>query len=127
MIPGGAKSENRFIRANFISENIASANTANDAVNYMFAAADSVSVPFVKGYKEVDFTASDIQDKWPTQWKSVTSLSQNTIYVSDTLVGNRISVNLNKVNLDKGQPIRSISVMDESLTGDVTNKLEPQK
>ncbi|AHB99269.1 linear amide C-N hydrolase [Francisella orientalis] len=85
MIPGGAKSENRFIRANFISKNIASANTADDAVNYMFAAADSVSVPFVKGYKEVDFTASDIQDKWPTQWKNVISMKDKKLYISDTL------------------------------------------
>ncbi|MEY8715453.1 linear amide C-N hydrolase [Francisella philomiragia] len=127
MIPGGAKSENRFIRANFISENIASANTADDAVNYMFAAADSVSVPFVKGYKEVDFTASDIQDKWPTQWKSVISMKDKKLYISDTLVGNRIYVDLNEANLKEGQPIRSVSVMDKTLTGDVTSKLEPQK
>ncbi|MBK2024846.1 linear amide C-N hydrolase [Francisella philomiragia] len=126
-LPGGANSGYRFVRANFISENLPNTKSANQAVNYMFAAADSVSVPFIKGYRNENLNNPSLEDKWPTQWKSVTSLSQNTIYVSDTLVGNRISVNLNKVNLDKGQPIRSISVMDESLTGDVTSKLEPQK
>ncbi|MBK2257511.1 linear amide C-N hydrolase [Francisella philomiragia] len=126
-LPGGANSGYRFVRANFINENLPDAESMDQAVNYMFAAADSVSVPFIKGYKNESFNNPSLDDKWPTQWKSVTSLSNATIYITDTLVGNRISVNLNKVNLDKGQPIRSISVMDESLTGDVTSKLEPQK
>lgn len=123
MIPGGAKSENRFVRASFISENIADADNANQAVNYMFAAADSVSVPFVKDYKNVDFTEEDVEDRWPTQWKSVTSIKDKKLYISDVLVGNRIYVDLNKANLSKGQPIRTISVMDDTLTGDITNKM----
>ncbi|GMN90160.1 linear amide C-N hydrolase [Francisella sciaenopsi] len=126
-LPGGANSGYRFVRANFISENLPKAESMNQAINYMFAAADSVSVPFIKGYRDESLDNPALEDKWPTQWKSVTSLSQNTIYVSDTLVGNRVYVNLNEVNLDKGQPIKSVSIMDKTLTGDVTSKLEPQK
>lgn len=122
MIPGGAKSENRFVRASFISENIADADNANQAVNYMFAAADSVSVPFVKDYKKVDFTEG-VEDKWPTQWKSVISMKDKKLYFSDVLVGNRIYVDLKEANLNEGQPVKSISTMDKSLTGDVTDKL----
>ncbi|WP_150465870.1 linear amide C-N hydrolase [Francisella sp. SYW-2] len=125
-LPGGANSGYRFVRGSFINENLPDADSADQAVNYMFAAADSVSVPFIKGYRNESFNNPSLEDKWPTQWKSVTSLSQNTIYISDTLVGNRVSVNLNEANLSEGQPIKSISVMDKSLTGDVTSKLTPK-
>ncbi|AIT09118.1 choloylglycine hydrolase [Candidatus Francisella endociliophora] len=120
MIPGGAKSENRFVRANFISENMPKASSPEEAVNYMFAAADSVSVPFVEGYKDVDFTAEGVQDKWPTQWKSVISTQDKKLYLSDVLVGNRIYVDLNEANLEQGQPVKTISAMNNNLAGDVT-------
>ncbi|WP_395167094.1 linear amide C-N hydrolase [Francisella salimarina] len=125
-LPGGANSGYRFVRANFISENLPDADSADQAVNYMFAASDSLSVPFVKGYKNEDLSNPSLEDKWPTQWKSVTSMSHNTLYIYDTLVGNRVSVNLNEANLSEGQPVKSISVMDKSLTGDVTSKLTPK-
>ncbi|MDE5022878.1 choloylglycine hydrolase, partial [Francisella tularensis subsp. holarctica] len=41
----------RFVRTTFISENLPKAQSMNQAVNYMFAAADSVSVPFIKCYR----------------------------------------------------------------------------
>ncbi|ABO46463.1 linear amide C-N hydrolase [Francisella tularensis] len=50
-LPGGANSAYRFVRTTFISENLPKAKSMNQAVNYMFAAADSVSVPFIKGYR----------------------------------------------------------------------------
>lgn len=126
-LPGGANSAYRFIRTTFISENLPEAKSMNQAVNYMFAGADSVSVPFIKGYRNESLNNPSLEDKWPTQWKSVTSLSQNKLYVVDTLIGNRVYVDLNKAKLDKGQAIRTISLMNDSLTGDITNDMIPTK
>jgi choloylglycine hydrolase len=126
-VPGGAKSENRFIRANFISENMPDANTSKEAVNYMFAAADSVSVPFTKGYKDVDLSEEGVLDKWPTQWKSVISMQDKILYITDVLVGNRVYIDLNEANLESGQPVKSISIMAPSLTGDLTSEITTKK
>jgi penicillin V acylase-like amidase (Ntn superfamily) len=122
-LAGGARSENRFIRANFISENLPVASNLDEAVNYMFAAANSVAVPFIAGYRDESLDSPTVQDKWPTQWKSVTDLSNHVPYITDTLIGNRVYVALDDVNLAIGQPIKSISIMNKSLVGDISNKL----
>ncbi|AXA34074.1 linear amide C-N hydrolase [Francisella adeliensis] len=127
IIPGGAKSENRFVRASFISENLPDASTRQEAVNYMFSAADSLSVPFVKDYDKESFDSGSLQDKWPTQWKSVISMKNKRLYLSDVLVGNRVYVDLNEANLSKGQPVKTISIMNDNLTGDITNKMVVEK
>ncbi|MFV9924691.1 MAG: hypothetical protein AB8U93_03085 [Francisella endosymbiont of Hyalomma scupense] len=36
-------------------------------------------------------------------------------------------VDLNESNLDKGQAVRTISLMNDSLTGDITNDMTPIK
>ncbi|WP_318263418.1 hypothetical protein [Francisella-like endosymbiont] len=36
-------------------------------------------------------------------------------------------VDLNELNLDKGQAVRTISLMNDSLTGDITNDMIPIK
>jgi choloylglycine hydrolase len=123
-LPGGANSANRFVRAAFINENLPIAKTSADAVNYLFAANDSVSVPFTKDYQNEKLSDPDLIDKWPTQWKSVSDITNKKLYVTDTLVGNRIYVDLNKVDLSAGQPIKTVSIMDDTLVGDVTSKLK---
>ncbi|MDE5014463.1 choloylglycine hydrolase, partial [Francisella tularensis subsp. holarctica] len=55
------------------------------------------------------------------------ALSQNRLYVVDTLVGNIVYVNLNKANLDKGQAVRTISLINDILTEDITNDMTPIK
>ncbi|QIV95631.1 choloylglycine hydrolase [Allofrancisella inopinata] len=122
-LPGGANSTYRFIRASFINDNLPVAETPEQAVNYLFAAMDFVSVPFTKGYKDENFNNPSLLDKWPTQWKSVISLGENKLYITDTLTSNRVYIDLNKANLKDGTPIKTISVMDKNLVGDVTNKL----
>ncbi|AJC48840.1 linear amide C-N hydrolase [Allofrancisella guangzhouensis] len=123
-LPGGANSAYRFIRTSFINENLPEAETSEQAVNYLFAAMDSVSVPFTKGYKDESLNNPGLLDKWPTQWKSVISLTENKLYITDTLIGNRVYVDLNKANLKEGTPVKTISIMDKNLVGDVTSRLK---
>ena len=123
-LPGGANSANRFVRAAFINENLPIAETIANAVNYLFAANDSVSVPFIKDYNNEKLNNPSLVDKWPTQWKSVSDITNKRLYVTDTLVGNRIYVDLNEIDLSAGQPVKSISIMDDTLVGDVTSKLK---
>lgn len=49
------------------------------------------------------------------------------LYLSDVLVGNRVYVDLNEANLNKGQPVKTISIMNDNLTGDITNKMVVEK
>ncbi|MED7820186.1 MULTISPECIES: linear amide C-N hydrolase [unclassified Francisella] len=122
-LPGGANSGYRFVRTNYISENLPEAISPDQAVNYMFSAIDSVSVPFIKGYRNENLNSPSLEDKWPTQWKSVISLSENKLYIVDTLIGNRTYISLNDINLEKGQPIRSVSIMNGDLVGNISNNL----
>ena len=73
----------------YISENLPELKSTAQAVNYMFAA-DSISISFIRNYGNESLNNPSLEDTWPTQWKSVISLSQNTLYVVDTLIGNRV-------------------------------------
>ncbi len=127
-LPGGAKSQNRFVRANYISDNLPDVTLENqknneDGIGYMYAAINSVMVPFTNGYK-CDFSSSAPQeDNWPTQWVSAMSLDQNKLYFTNEHIGNRVWVDLNKANLSKGQAVKSINLDNPNLVGDITSKL----
>ncbi|MDD3266146.1 MAG: linear amide C-N hydrolase [Burkholderiales bacterium] len=127
-LPGGAEPENRFVRANYINENLPQASNSNMAVNYMFGAINSTMVPFFANYQEgckrLNDPAGSASDAWPTQWMSVTDLDKSTLYVTNTLVGNRIWVNLNNFNLKAGQPVKTIDTSRADITGDVSKLLK---
>lgn len=127
-LPGGADSANRFIRASYINENLPQASNNNMAVNYMFSAINSTAVPFFANYQEgckhLNNPEASVGDAWPTQWMSVTDLDTSTLYLTNALVGNRIWVNLNKVNLKVGQPIKQIDTSRTDITGDVSKLLK---
>lgn len=127
-LPGGADSANRFVRASYINENMAQASDTKMAVNYMFNAINSTAVPFFADYhegcKRLNDPVASASDAWPTQWVSVTDLDTNTLYVTNNLVGNRIWVDLNKMNLKAGQPVRQIDTSRTDIVGDVSKLLK---
>lgn len=128
-LPGGAGSDNRFVRVNFINENLLSVSDTQMAVNYMFSAISGVYTPLTKGTLNCGFGATKSEpapDTWATIWTTVADLSNKTIYYSNYELGNRVWLDLKKANLDKGQPVRTVNVFSRpTLSGDVTKLLEP--
>lgn len=127
-LPGGADSANRFVRANYINENLPATQNSTTAVNYMFSAINSTAVPFFANYqqgcKRLSDPVASASDAWPTQWMTVTDINNSTLYLTNTLVGNRIWVNLKQVNLKAGQPVRQIDTSRAELSGDVSGLLK---
>ena len=127
-LPGGGDSKNRFVRANYINTNLPNATNNATAVNYMFGAINSTAVPFFNGYQQlcsrIDDPVASISDAWPTQWMTVSDLSHETLYFTNTLVGNRVYINLNEVNLNAGQPVKQFDTSDTKVSGDVSKLIK---
>lgn len=125
-LPGGADPANRFVRANYIANNMPSADNHNDAIAYMFTALNSLSVPYSNGYHNCGFdvsTTDSAVDAWPTQWGVVSDLSNRIMYFSNQKAGNRIYVDLKHADLTSNT-IKSIDATDPKLFGDVTNLMK---
>jgi choloylglycine hydrolase len=130
-LPGGADSANRFVRMSYINENMPTTNNSSNAVSYMFSAINSVTVPYFANYQQactrLNDPAAGASDAWPTLWTTVTDLQQPTLYINNTMVGNRVSVKLSEVNLNKGQAIKEFDTAQTNVNGDVSKLLTNQK
>ena len=128
VLPGGADPANRFVRAYYANSNLPQHAESTNAVSYMFSAISSTYVPYFNNYTACGFGAAandkNVADAWPTQWVTVFDYNNKTLYFSSMTVGNRIWVDLNELNLDKGQPLRSIDPTKLiSISGDVSKLL----
>ncbi|APC96212.1 linear amide C-N hydrolase [Francisella frigiditurris] len=129
-LPGGANSLNRFART-FYSTTILpdTSESQNNAIRDMYSIMNMASVPF--NNLECSLAAmiegksnQNPEDTWPTVWTSASDLSGKKLYYSSVAVGNRVWVDLNKVDLDKGQKPISVNLEDHSLVGDISDKLK---
>ena len=132
ILPGGADSKNRFVRAAYYSETIPTPANPQDAVDYMFAAIQGTIVPYYKNYQECGFDGhrahdNNIDDVWPSIYQTVLDHSHQIYYYSDSLVGNRISVDLNQIDLSIGQSTKFLNPRDAALVGNVTAKFSDSK
>lgn len=127
LLPGGADSKNRFVRASYFSQTLPPSASPKDAVSYMFSAIAGVIAPYYKGYQNCTFANVGgsniiIDDVWPSQYQTALDHTHRIYYYSNMRIGNRLSIDLNKFNLNAGQPTKILDPNDPTLVGDVSNK-----
>lgn len=131
LLPGGADSMNRFVRATYYGETIPAARTADEAAAYMFAAIQGTAVPFYRNYEECNLSEEVvhngiIDDVWPSQYQTVLDHGRALYYFQSAYGGNRVVVDLAKFNLEKGQPAMELNADDPRMTGDVSGRFSPR-
>ena len=118
------------MRLSFSHDEKPQARSSNDAVSLMFSAVSAVYVPYFKDYqKQCDFAAlagsgEDVNDAWPTITSTVVDHKGKVFYFNDMNAGNRVWVDLKKIDFSKDQPVKSVSPSEDSLAGDVTQFLK---
>ncbi|MDX2086959.1 MAG: linear amide C-N hydrolase [Kofleriaceae bacterium] len=115
-LPGNVNPRDRFVRATYFRSLLPEPKTEREAVASMFAIARNVSVPFGAPYKNMGV--------YDTEYRTVMDLTNKRYFFELTTTPNVIWIDLTKVSLKRGAPVRMLHPDDVALSGDVTAKLK---
>ena len=122
-MPGDIDPLSRFVRARSYLKTLPRPTSEEDAIAGAYSVARNVSVPFGAH----DTSGGDSTDTWPTLWASVADTTHRVYYFQSTRSPNVFWLDLGKVNLIEGAPVLDVDAYDTSLSGDVTNRLQPAR
>lgn len=120
-LPGDIDPMSRFVRAATYVQTLPKPEDATQAVAGAYSVAKNVAVPF----GAQDSSASDAEDTWSTLWFTLADITNLTYYFQSTRSPNLYWVDLANVDLSKGAPVLKVDAYDYSLTGEVSDRLEP--
>lgn len=113
-LPGNVNPVDRFTRAAYFSALLPAPKNQREAIAGMFAIARNVSVPFGAPYKGFGI--------YNTEYRTVTDLTDKVYFFELTTSPNVIWVDLNKLELNPGAPVKTLNPDNIDLSGDVTGK-----
>lgn len=113
-LPGNVNPVDRFTRAAYFSALLPAPKNQREAIAGMFAIARNVSVPFGAPYKGFGI--------YNTEYRTVTDLTDKVYFFELTTSPNVIWVDLNKLDLNPGAPVKTLNPDNIDLSGDVTGK-----
>jgi penicillin V acylase-like amidase (Ntn superfamily) len=122
-MPGDIDPLSRFVRASSYLKTLPKPTSILDAVAGAYSVARNISVPF----GAQDTSGGNSADTWPTLWSSVADTTHGTYYFQSTRSPNVFWVDLNKTNLTEGAPVVDVDAYDASLSGEITERLQPSK
>jgi penicillin V acylase-like amidase (Ntn superfamily) len=114
-IPGDIISEERFARATYYLSHLPPPADAAEAVAGVFGIVRNCQVPY--GAPDNRF------DTYPTWWASVTDLTNRVYYFQSTRAPNVVWLELDKLGLHAGEPVRSLDPRDPELAGAIDQQL----
>jgi penicillin V acylase-like amidase (Ntn superfamily) len=117
-LPGNVNAVDRFQRAAYYSALLPTPATERQAVASVMAIMRNVSVPFGAPYRDFGI--------YNTEYRSVCDLTRRIYFFELTTSPSTIWVRLDGVALTEGAPPLAIDPYDESLAGDVTDRLAPR-
>lgn len=121
LLPGTRRAADRFVRASFYQKTLPDPQSTRQAVANVMSVMRNVSVPF----GETDPTKPNIA---PTIWRTVSDSKNLVYYFESTLSASLVWVDLNKVDLKPGAPVKKINLVgNPDLGGDVQSKAENAK
>lgn len=112
-LPGTTDADDRFIRAATFLKRLKEPADAGDALGKIMGVARAVTVPF------------DADEYGPTWWTSLTDVTNRVYYFDWALTPNIVWVELDKLNFDKGEPVKQINPRQPNLVGEVSAGFEP--
>ena len=119
-LPGGVEPQDRFVRASTFLKTLPEPKDENEAVAYLYSLIHNVSVPFGASYRSGPGAGT-----YPTWWTSACDLTDRLFYFNWTSNPNVVWVNLNKIDLAAGKPMKILDPRQIDLVGDVTEKFVP--
>lgn len=115
-LPGTGEPEDRFVRANFYLNTSLQTDDTQKAIATAFSIIRNVSVPMQQN-------ASDRPNVAATVWRSVADLKDKVYYFENTDRPNVFWVDLSKLDLGKGAPIKKLPLKNgEIYAGEVSDK-----
>ncbi len=118
-LPGNVNAVDRFQRAAYYSALLPKPESQRQAVAGVMAVMRNVSVPFGAPYGEFGV--------YNTEYRTVTDLTNEMYFFELTTSPSTIWVRLNGLDLAEGGPALAVDPYDETLSGDVTSRLEPRE
>lgn len=118
-LPGDVDPASRFVRAATFLKTLPKADSVTQAEADVVAVMKNVSV--VRGSH--DYSGNESEDTWTTLWTSVANLDERTYAIQLARNPYPIWVEMNKLRLDGGGPMRVLDIQPATLRGDVTELL----
>jgi choloylglycine hydrolase len=121
-LPGERTPTDRFVRAAYYANGLPAPASRAEGAAYMFSVIRNVSVPFGTGDPDKPNIASTI-------FRTVIDLTGGRYYFESTYAPNVVWIDYGKLDFGKGTGERELQVEKSifSLSGDVTNRLQPAK
>ena len=117
MLPGTNRSSDRFARASFYIDAVEQTADPSVAVATVFSVMRSVSVPFGISTPDKPYIAS-------TRWRSIADQKQRVYYYEATLVPSIFWIDLSRLDLRPGTPVRKLPLSDGQVyTGEASAHL----
>ncbi len=115
-LPGNVNPVDRFARAAYYSALLPEPRNEREAVASALAVARNVSVPFGAPYKGFGI--------YNTEYRTVMNLTDRRYYFELTTSPNVIWMDLMKMNLAPGSPVKTLNPDNVNLSGDVTDRFQ---
>lgn len=119
-LPGGVRSSDRFVRADFFDKSVEHTNDANTGLAIVRSILNNVSVPYkyVRGDKNLS----------QTQWRSFSNIRDKEYYFENVTDLGLYYIDLKKCDLRKGASVLYLDTQKaHDYVGDVTNRLVKSK
>jgi len=120
-LPGDIDPLSRFVRASTYLKTLPAPKSAVEAVAGAYSVARNVAVPF--GARDSSDTGAE--DTWSTLWFAIADTSNRRYFFQSTRSPNLYWVDFTKVDFSEGAPVRKIDAYDETLSGEISERLKP--
>ena len=118
-LPGSTNSPDRFVRGTFYSTRLPASQNIRAEITALQSVINNIAEPYGVPTKERPGIS-------PTIWRVIADLTNRVYYFNSSDSLNMVWTELNKFNLQPGNPIRELNLFAQpDLTGDVTGKFKP--
>ena len=118
-MPGDVDPASRFVRGSTYLKTLPRASSSDEAEADVYAIMKNIAV--VRGSH--DYSGSGSDDAWTTLWTTVANLNTGIYYVQVARNPYAVWVDIDKLRLQSGGPMRVLSLKPASLSGDVSQRL----
>ena len=120
-LPGDIDPLSRFVRASTYLDTLPEPANAVEAVAGAYSVARNVAVPF----GAQDSSATGAEDTWSTLWFALADTTNLNYYFQSTQSPNLYWVDFDNVDFSIGAPVLKVDAYDYTLSGEISERLEP--
>lgn len=118
-LPGSNKSEDRFVRATFFTQNLPQVESTQEQLAAVFSILNNASQPYFKFAQENPYQSK-------TLWHTVSDLTNKVYYFQSTATLNLLVMKMDHFNMNTGAPIMKLDMVNHpEYIGAVEDKFQP--